>query len=478
MPETNEVRKGPILIATQKGLLHPGIPVNSVDNTFLSFEDPVGLAEALSEEGWEVHVAIPDYGIPITRDRVPKKRSIPGKHVVVWENLQSDLLSFQHIVANAIVPQVSPVLIHCFDCGASLIPAATRNQKIPCLLMVNSFQTCMSTLRDIESGFGNEVDWRYLYYKNFPYEYAIAKGNNPVDILASGIFAAHWFCTGSLSFLGEVAQRRHGLIPYHIGSEIENKRIAGFATAIPYGVSSSLFPERNSHLVQNYGPSNHVEGKLSNKRALQKAIGLEQDDDAPLFLWCSGTHAEKNGYRLMADFLYEIVTHNWAENLEIVLLASGEIRERLVSTVELHGLSSHAAVVDSTLNHAHIVYAAADFMLAPSLYESSALQPKVALVNGCIPIAYETGAIKETVRKMDCYESSGNGFLFQFYGLAGLMWGIEQALGFFRLPEETRVAQCERVMTESARNFTLRETARCCDELYRELLRHPMGSFF
>ena len=44
-----------------------------------------------------------------------------------------------------------------------------------------------------------------------------------------------------------------------------------------------MLEEVDKDLVQRYGPKDHVSGKRKNKQALQKALGLIQDDNGPLF---------------------------------------------------------------------------------------------------------------------------------------------------------------------------------------------------
>ena len=452
--------------------------------SLLGIEDPIALGAFLLELGWDVHVVIP--GINVNQTNLGEEssayadlssRKFLDERVHLTGTLE-DSFGFQRSVVEEIIPDVQPKLIHCTDFGTALIPAATRKLKIPCLLTVHNLQTCEWPLAEIESRFGKFVGWRFLYYRNQPAEYDDAKAWNEVDLLASGIFSAHWLATGSGEFLNEISQGRHNAIPRHIVSEILSKKFAKCTTEIPYGVSPVLTPKKNPFLTYCYSENDHVKGKLANKKSLQKACKLASDDAVPLFLWFAGSDSEQSGYRLLTDSLFDLVTHNWAEKVQVALIAREDLGKRLLNVVELHSLASRVAVIDLLSAHAPLAFAAADFLLAPSLYEPSALPQKLALTHGCIPVAFNTGANTETVIPLDVSSDSGNGFLFKSYGLAGLMWGVEQALGFFRMPKETTAPQTRRIMIESMKAFDLSETARIYAGVYRRMLARPMRSVF
>ena len=64
---------------------------------------------------------------------------------------------------------------------------------------------------------------------------------------------------------------------------------------------------------------------------------------------------------------------------------------------------------------AHKLYAAADAMLMPSLFEPCGLTQLISLRYGTIPIVRETGGLKDTVKPYNEYDGSGTGFSFANY---------------------------------------------------------------
>ena len=175
------------------------------------------LIKALFEHGADVHVALPDYRalfnaqcIPVVgaalhsiQDTMPDDRIHLAEdraffymdHVYsnyTAENMRISL-AFQREVINNIVPRVRPDLIHCNDWMTGLIPAMARQRGIPCLFTVHNIHTTKLLLAEIEDrGIDAAYFWQNLYYTRMAYTYEATRETNPVDMLASGIFAAHF----------------------------------------------------------------------------------------------------------------------------------------------------------------------------------------------------------------------------------------------------------------------------------------------
>ena len=64
---------------------------------------------------------------------------------------------------------------------------------------------------------------------------------------------------------------------------------------------------------------------------------------------------------------------------------------------------------------AHLIYAGADALLVPSLFEPCGLTQLIAMRYGTIPIVRETGGLKDTVAPFNDYTTWGNGFTFDRY---------------------------------------------------------------
>ncbi|MBC2715732.1 MAG: glycogen synthase [Desulfobacteraceae bacterium] len=458
-----------------------------------------GLISALFNQGADVHVALPDYRAMFDNKLDPvlrKQRQMIRDHMPTdrvhlaedraffyvnnvyssygWENLHMSL-ALQRDVMNHIVPRVKPDLIHCNDWMTALIPAMSREMEIPCLFTIHNIHTVKTSLAQIEDrGIDAAYFWDHLYYENMAETYESAREAIPVDFLTSGIFAAHFVNTVSPTFLKEIVVGYHHFVAPHIRRELSSKWYANCATGILNAPDPSYNPSSDKALVYQYDEKNHVDGKLHNKRYLQKALGLIEDDQAPLFFWPSRMDTIQKGCPLMAEILYHTIHSFWDDNLEIIFVASGGFRQHFVDIAAYHGFKDRIAVCEFDEKLSRIAFAASDFILMPSLFEPCGLPQMIAPIYGSLPVARDTGGIHDTITPLDAENDIGNGFLFETYDSGGFFWAIAQAMAFYKRPVDQRKKQIQRIMTHAAKTFNHNVTARRYIELYEKMLDRPL----
>jgi len=457
------------------------------------------LINALFEQGADVHVALPDYRTIFGSRFAPFlikalktfKRRIPDERIhlaedraffylrCIYSNYGTEnakiALAFQREVINNIVPNVEPDLIHCNDWMTGLIPAMARQLNIPCLLTVHNIHTVKAVMAYIEDrGIDVASFWHHLFFEHMPSGYESARESDPVDFLASGIFAAHFVNTVSPTFLKEIVEGRHPIINGHIRRELANKAEAGCAAGILNAPDPSYDPSKDDALVCQYSPDDHVDGKKKNKRFLQETLGLIRDVRAPLFFWPSRLDRIQKGCQLLAEILYEVVSKYWDRKLQIVFVADGEFQTHFRDIVRLHKFFDRVAICAFDERLARLAYGAADFVLMPSLFEPCGLPQMIGPIYGAIPVAHDTGGIHDTVEVLDVKGDTGNGFLFKTFDSNGLFWAIDQAMLFYRRPKKTRYQQVKRIMTQCAEVFNHSVTARHYMDLYEKMLERPL----
>ena len=456
------------------------------------------LISALFHHGGDVHVAMPDYRTifdgnadPVLvkeyksiRNKMPEDRihlardraffymdSVYSSYAL--ENIKISL-AFQREVINNIVPVVKPDLIHCNDWMTGLIPAMARALDIPCLFTIHNIFTVKRTLAEIEDrGIDAASFWNHLFFSRPPQNYEESRGNNPVDFLTSGIFAAHFVNTVSPTFLAEVVNGRHAFIEPSIQRELANKWYAGCASGILNSPDPSFDPAHDKDLACTYDARTHVKGKKKNKLHLQQKLGLIENPQAPLFFWPSRLDRIQKGSSLITHILYEVVSRYWEQPMQIVFVANGEFQPFLRQIVNHFNLGQRVAVCDFDEQLARLAYGAADFMLMPSAFEPCGLPQMIAPIYGALPIAHDTGGIHDTVEQLDLKRGSGNGFLFNVHDANGLMWAIDQAIHFFHLPLQARKETIARIMTDSKSAFNHSVTAQHYIDLYEKMLKRP-----
>jgi len=233
------------------------------------------LISALFDQGADVHVAIPDYReifsdklAPVLKKEIHRiQRKMPDDRIHLAEdrafyyinrvyshygeqNIKLSL-AFQREVINNIVPRVQPDLIHCNDWMTGLIPAMARQQGIPCLFTVHNIHTVKTTLADIEDrGIDAAYFWQNLYYEKMAGNYEQARENNPVDLLTSGIFAAHFANVVSPTFLQELVTGKHPFVEAPVRRELTHKVQAECAAGILNAPDPSFCPESDKDLAQ------------------------------------------------------------------------------------------------------------------------------------------------------------------------------------------------------------------------------------
>ena len=457
------------------------------------------LITSLFEQGADVHIAIPDYreifhsqSTPLVGKELARiRRKVPGERLhlaedrafyyrnAVYSNYTSDnlkiALAFQREVINNIIPRVQPDLIHCNDWMTGLIPGFSRQARIPCLFTIHNIHTIKVHLSYVEDmGIDAAYFWERLFYQDMATDYESTRESNPVDLLTSGVFGAHYVNTVSPTFLNEVVEGRHDIVYPPLRGELKNKLDAGCAVGILNAPDPSFDPRQDRHLARQYGPHDHAAGKSHNKLVLQKMVGLPQDKNAPIFFWPSRLDSLQKGCQLLAEILYQVVSKYWNENLQILFVANGEFKTHFANIVQFHQLYDRVAICDFNEQLARLAYAGSDFVLMPSLFEPCGLPQMIGTLYGTLPVAHDTGGLHDTVVDLDIKNSSGNGFSFKTFDAGGLLWAMTQAMGFYDACAKARAAQISRIMNEGMAAFNHSVTARHYMDLYEKMLKRPL----
>ncbi|MCR4572164.1 MAG: glycogen/starch synthase [Lentisphaeria bacterium] len=459
------------------------------------------LVKALYDLGADVHVAIPHYRQMYKTDYTDREEAnqrmlrevIQGgeaDHVKRVHLASSRLfntsnrvygcttdeclqrsLAFQREVINTIIPEVNPDLIHCNDWMTGLIPSFARILGIRSLFTVHNIHTVETTLERIEDyEIDTEPFWCNLYFTRQPYGYAESRRNNRVDLLASGIFGAHFINTVSPTFLQEIVQGYHDFIPYHVREEIKNKYYHHCAEGILNAPDPEFNTTNDPALKAVYSPENHFEKKKINKLEFQKALGLKENADAPLFYWPSRLDPIQKGPQLLTEILYQIIHDYWERDLQVAIVADGSFQTYFYDIIRMHGFDDRVAVHPFNEKLAHLGYAASDFVLMPSKFEPCGLPQMIGPIYGSLPVVHDTGGIHDTVQHIDLTKGTGNGFMFKFYDAPGLRWAIDEAMRFNALPVNVRCEQIARIMKEAKVQFTHNVTAQAYIHLYEQMM--------
>jgi starch synthase len=213
-------------------------------------------------------------------------------------------------------------------------------------------------------------------------------------------------------------------------------------------------------LFLNY--RNSLDKKRQNKLALQRELGLPEDETVPMIGIVSRLTAQK-GFDLIAEALPELMK----ERIQLVILGSGEpaIEAMLRDALHVHR-DKIALWFGFNEGLARRVYAASDLYLMPSRFEPCGLSQLIALRYRTVPVVRETGGLKDTVEPYNEYNGTGTGFTFGPPSAHDLLFTVRRALAYYR--EEEHWARI--VANGAKKDYGWETSARLYCKLYRELV--------
>lgn len=170
-------------------------------------------------------------------------------------------------------------------------------------------------------------------------------------------------------------------------------------------------PETDPLIDKNYNSKNFRKEKIKNKIALQKELGLAQNEKT-FMLGIVSRLTDQKGFDLINYMMEEMCQQDW----QIVVLGTGEER---YENMFRHFAWKYPDKVSANIYYSeaisHKIYAASDAFLMPSLFEPCGLSQLMSLRYGTLPIVRETGGLKDTVIPYNEYEGTGTGFSFTNY---------------------------------------------------------------
>lgn len=214
-------------------------------------------------------------------------------------------------------------------------------------------------------------------------------------------------------------------------------------------------PYTDPFIPMAYTKENVVEGKRAAKEELQRRLGLKQDD-RPLVGIITRLTAQK-GVHLIKHGIWRTIDRSG----QIVLLGSApdpRIQNEFSNLAnQLHNTKGDMARLCLTYNEplSHLIYAGADFILIPSMFEPCGLTQLTAMRYGAIPIVRKTGGLNDTVFDVDNdrvrAEAQGlepNGFSFEMPDAAGLDYALNRALSGWYENRDWFYSLCKQVMDQ------------------------------
>ena len=248
-----------------------------------------------------------------------------------------------------------------------------------------------------------------------------------INFSKGGVVYSNFVTTVSPTYAWEVRHTEQGFGLGHT-LNVHGHKFGGILNGLDYEMWN---PELDRSIAANYSAES-IERKYLNKRALRHRL-LLADSFKPIVASVGRLDSQK-GVQLIRHSLFYSLSHG----AEFVLLGSSPER-----TINEHFWHLKRQVNDSPDCHleigydeelAHLIYAGADMVAVPSLFEPCGLSQLIAMRYGAVPIVRAVGGLADTVFDR---EFSGralverNGFVFKHANAAGLESAMARAIGLW-----------------------------------------------
>jgi len=281
------------------------------------------------------------------------------------------------------------------------------------------------------------------------------------SFLKGGIFFSDIVTTVSPTYCREIQQPEQGL-----GFDGILRHIRHRLFGILNGLDCELWDPQNDNALAAPFHAGDLRGKTTNKRALQKELGLKVMPGKPLLAMVT---------RLVTQKGLDLVEAVWDEllqrDLQLVILGTGD-RHYMDWFAARAKLNPDQVAIRLAFDDglARRIYAGSDLFLMPSHYEPCGLGQMIALRYGSLPLVRHTGGLADTVRDPQLAPLQANGFSFMTVSPEALLATLDRSLDVFK----DRKAWLKMVKCGMQENFSWEQSAQQYLVHYRQAceLRH------
>ena len=312
-----------------------------------------------------------------------------------------------------------PDIVHCHDWQAALVPVYLRT-----LFKDSPVGHAKSILTIHNLRFQGVYNIPTIkYWSGLPDSVfnmgALQQDYVEANMLKGGLAYADRITTVSGTYAYEIQTPEYGeRLEDHL--RYHNWKLRGIVNGIDYEMWN---PETDPALAENYGLGNVLEHKMANKRALQRELGLEEDESKFVIGLISRLTNQKG-----LDLVSSIIPQVLDGNTQVIVLGTGD--KQYEDTFRYYEGAYHgtfSACIQYDEARAHRIYAGSDALLVPSRFEPCGLTQLNAMHYGTLPIVRETGGLKDTVEPYNNFTGDGNGFTFDRYDAGLLLDAINRA---------------------------------------------------
>lgn len=332
-----------------------------------------------------------------------------------------------------------------FFCKAAL-EFMLQSHRQPDIIHCHDWSTAMATKFFWDDYFHNGLWKPRCVFTIHNLEFGAAK-------IGEAMYASQVATTVSPSYAGEVS-----------GHPAVSGQLAKFHGVVN-GIDPEIWgPEEDMFLPVNYDAEHCTEGKAAARQALRERLGLTGWEDKPIIGIVSRLTAQKG-----IDLIKHAAHHTKFRGAQFVLLGSAP-DPKIQGDFNALGssLSDDCAAFIFSYDEplSHLIYAGADMICVPSMFEPCGLTQLIAMRYGAVPIVRQTGGLYDTVYDVDHDKGRGaweiygsvdpeadgvdgtNGFSFGGADPDSFNYALDRALDAFYNDREWFRALQQRCMTQ------------------------------
>lgn len=291
------------------------------------------------------------------------------------------------------------------------------------------------------------------------------KDASKINLLKSGIIFADFITTVSPRYHDEIkrAPNGHGLEPEL--NQYQHK-LKGILNGIDYEIWN---PATDTALKDHFDVG-HVEDKKAVKERLRDLTHLPHGKDKPLVI-CICRLVPQKGISIIKHAIFQTLRLKG----QFLLFGSSPITKIQKSFERLKTQLANCPDVKFIFESyneefSHQIFAGADMLIAPSLFEPCGLTQLIALRYGTVPIVRETGGLADTVfdaQNHPMANDCGNGFTFQEPTTKAFDEAIERAFEMYHLnPKQWH----EIIQHGMLMNYSWQNSAKKYFDIYSKLI--------
>ncbi len=309
-----------------------------------------------------------------------------------------------------------PQVLHAHDWPAAMVPIALRWHTYYSSL-ASQYDTVFSIHNLAHQGmlpYSRIGGWG-LRQASFSIEGLEFYGQ--ANLLKGAMIATDAIVTVSPRYSWEIQTRDGGMGLDGVLQSLRGK-LHGILNGIDYDTWN---PKIDPRLPANYSAAN-----LKNKEACRKSLMARcgwQDDGKPTIAFI-GRLVQQKG----VDILLGALDWLLSENCRMVVLGTGQsFYGNQLRDFQNHYPDYFYAYTEMDEDFAHLLYAGADILIMPSLFEPCGLSQLIAMAYGTIPVVRATGGLADTVIDVDG-SPDGTGFIFSDFNSDELCKALFRAI--------------------------------------------------